>query len=105
MTGQTADISQLFELEWCKWVKFFESATSFPNDKMSLGRCLGPSIDIGLTVTAKTLKSDGNAIHVSAHGALTNEEQLSELEEESRKAFTEAIHERSGPEASVDDLS
>ena len=104
MTGQTADASQLFELKWCKWVKFFESATSFPNDKMSLGRCLGPLIDVGPTMTAKILKSNGNTIHVSACRALTNEEQSSELEEENRKAFTDAIHKRLGPEASINDL-
>jgi len=105
MTGQTADISQLFELKWYEWVKFFESATSFPNDKMSLGRYLGPSIDVGPTMTAKILKSNGNTIHVSTYRALTNEEKSSELEEESRKAFDEAILDKLGPEASMDDLS
>ena len=66
MTGQTADISQLFELKWYKWVKFYESATSFPNDKMSLGKHLGPLIDVGPAMTAQMLKSNGNTIHVSA---------------------------------------
>ena len=86
MTGQTADISQLFELGWYEWVKYYESATSFPNDKMSLGRYLGPSIDIGPAMTAKILKSNGNTTHVSTYRALTDEEISSELEIESRKA-------------------
>ena len=104
MTGQTADISQLFELEWYEWVKYYESATRFPEDKMSLGKYLGPSIDIGPAMTAKILKRNGNTTHVSTYRALTDEEIASDLEAEDRLSFTESIGKKLGPEASMKGL-
>ena len=44
-------------------------------------------------------------MYVSAYRALTDEEISSELEIESRKAYTNAIRACRGPEASMDDLS
>ena len=36
---------------------------SFQEDNMVLGRYLGLSIDIGLAMTVKTLKSNGEVVH------------------------------------------
>jgi hypothetical protein len=38
---------------------FRDTVTSFPNDKLILGRYLGPAIDTGSALTAKILKSNG----------------------------------------------
>ena len=38
MSGETSDISQVFELEWYEWIMFRDSEVSFPEDKMVLGR-------------------------------------------------------------------
>ena len=72
-------------------MKYYESATRFPEDKMSLGRYLGPSLDIGPAMTAKILKRNGNTTHVSTYRALTDEEVASDLEAKDRKAFDETI--------------
>ena len=71
---------------------------------MSLGRYLGPLLDIGPAMTAKILKRNGNTTHVSTYRALTDEEVASELEAQDRQAFTESISKRLGPEASMKGL-
>ena len=58
MTGNTADISHIAEFGWYDWVMFCDNVPSFPDDKLILGRYLGPAIDTGLTLTAKILKSN-----------------------------------------------
>ena len=45
MTGQTADISNICEYEWYDWVMFHDSPATYPEDPMTLGRWLGPSMD------------------------------------------------------------
>ena len=76
MTGQTADKSQFFELEWYEWVMFHDpAAIEFPEDKLILGKWLGPLIDIGLAMTGKILKSNRNTRHVSTYRSLTKEEE------------------------------
>jgi hypothetical protein len=53
MTGQTADISQFYELEWYEWCFYHDSAIKFPNNKFRLGRWLGPAIDVGPAMTGE----------------------------------------------------
>ena len=45
MTGNTANISHIAEFGWYDWVMFRDNVPSFPNDKLILGRYLGPAID------------------------------------------------------------
>ena len=47
MIGQTADISNICEYDWYEWVMFLDNVTSYPEDKRTLGRYLGPAIDVG----------------------------------------------------------
>ena len=63
MSGETSDISKFCELEWYEWIIFRESALSLPEDKMVLGRYLGPSIYIGPDMTFKIWKSNGEVVH------------------------------------------
>ena len=56
MSGETSDISQFCELERYKLIMFRYSAESFPEDKMVLGRYLGPSIDVGPAMTVNIMK-------------------------------------------------
>ena len=104
MTGQTADISQLFELGWYEWVKYFDSSSRFPHDKMVLGRYLRPLLDIGSSMTAKILKMNGNTVHVATYRALTKDEYLNKEEQEAMEAFTKSVNERLGPSTSIKDL-
>ena len=51
MSGQTGDISNLCEFEWFEWVMFFQPKETYPDDKMFIGRWLGPETDVGTAMT------------------------------------------------------
>ena len=105
MTGHTADISQLFELEWYEWIMFYESAVRFPEDKMVLGRWLGPSLDTGPAMTGKVLKANGQVVHVSTYWALTESEYKPDVVKENMTLYTNSINTRLGPAASIEELA
>ena len=46
----------------------------FPEDKVVLGRYLGPSINVGPALTAKLLKSNGQVMHWSLYQPLLPDE-------------------------------
>ena len=104
MSGETSDISQFCEFEWYEWVYFRDAAVSFPEDKLVLGRYLGPSIDIGPALTAKILKQNGQVVHRSTYRGLTPEELASPTEQAARTMFDESIGRTLGPETKVDDF-
>ena len=60
MTGQMADISNICEYDWYEWVMFLDNTSLYPEDKRTLGRYLGPALDIGSSMCYKILKADGN---------------------------------------------
>ena len=59
MSGQTGDIISLCEFEWFEWVMFFQPKETYPDDKMFIGRWLGPEIDVGTAITYNILRPDG----------------------------------------------
>ena len=104
MSGETSDISSFCELGWYQWCKFRDVAAPFPQDKMVLGRYLGPSIDIGPAMTAKILKSNGQVIHTSTYRALTPDELGSDEQVKMRDAFDLLINAKLGAKTSSADL-
>ncbi len=62
MTRQTPDISNLYEYEWFQWVMYYDPPRSYPDDKIQLGRYLGPAIDVSSSMTYKILRSNGEVI-------------------------------------------
>jgi hypothetical protein len=56
MTGSTADISHITEFGWYDWIMYPDNIPSYPNDKLILGRYLGPATDIESALTAKILQ-------------------------------------------------
>ncbi len=90
MTGNTADISHIAEFGWYDWVMFRDNVSSFPDDKLILGRYLGPAIDTGLALTAKILKSNGVFVCRSTLRHLTDEELHSAFHMEMRRKFDES---------------
>ena len=104
MTGQTADISQFYELEWYEWCFYHDSAIKFPNDKFRLGRWLGPAIDVGPAMTGKILKPNGNTRYVSTYRALTPEEYETDEVKAKMEAFNTEIHKVLGPAATAEDV-
>ena len=51
ITGQNADISNIFEYEWFQPVMYYQPKEGYPNDKMAMGQYLGPSIDVNNAMT------------------------------------------------------
>ena len=85
MTGQTVDISNICEYEWFQWVINYEPPLTYPDDKICIGRYLGPAIDVGTAVTYKILKPNGKYVCRSTvrpwtHAEDTNPALLSERE-------------------------
>ncbi len=56
MTGSTANISHICEFGWYDWGMFRDNLPTFPDNKLILGRYLGPATDVGSALTAKILK-------------------------------------------------
>ena len=91
MTGQTADISHICEFGWYDWVMFRDNVATYPDDKLTLGRYLGPATDVGSALTAKILKSNGNFACRSTFRHLTDDELQNELHIRLRSEFDASI--------------
>jgi hypothetical protein len=104
MTGNTANISHIAEFGWYDWVMFRDNEPSFPDDKLILGRYLGPAIDTGLALMAKILKSNGVFVCRSTLRHLTDEELNSPVHIEMRHKFAESIELHLGPAALPQDF-
>ncbi|MGL4350630.1 MAG: hypothetical protein ACRCT2_08740, partial [Plesiomonas shigelloides] len=71
VSGETSDITTFAEFQWYEWIKFRDTAVSFPEDTVLLGRDLGPAIDIGPAYTRKILKDNGQVVYRSTVRSLT----------------------------------
>ena len=56
--GTDADILNLCQFGWCKWVYFTKDSASFPFQKEQLGRCLGPAKNEGNEMAQLVLKDN-----------------------------------------------
>ena len=99
LSGETADISEFAEFGWYDWIKFRDTKVPYPQDKLVLGRYLGPSADIGPAMTAKILKQNGQYVHRTTLRGLTEEETRDPEEIKARSLFDEEIERRLGPSA------
>ena len=87
VSGETADISPFAAFKWYQWIMYRDTTASFPDDKMVLGRDLGPAIDVGPAMTRKVLKSNGQTIYRSTVRALTDDEMSDEDMKRQRQVF------------------
>ena len=62
MTGDTANISHIAEFAWFDWLMFRDKVPGYPDNKMTLGRYLGPATDTGSALTAKILNANGQFV-------------------------------------------
>jgi hypothetical protein len=78
MKGGTADIIQICKFAWYDWVMFRDTVNTiaFPDKRMTLGRYLGPAIDIRSALMAKILKQNGQYVCRLTLHHLTPEETL-----------------------------
>jgi hypothetical protein len=104
MTGNTAKISLIAEFGWYDWVMFHDNKPSYPDDKLILGRYLGPAIDTGSALTAKILKSNFVFVCRSTLQHHTDEEFSSCIHKEMRGKFDESIKHHLGPAALPQDF-
>ena len=74
MTGQTADNRNICDYDWYEWFMFRDNTTSFPDDKQTLGRYLGPSTDVGFAICYNILKADVQVSCQTTVRSLTLEE-------------------------------
>ena len=103
MKGSTADISQICAYDWFEWIMYLDNE-SFPEDKLTLGRYLGPAIDVGSAMTAKILKSNGEYICRSTFRALSSDEVASNVHAEMRTNFMLEVTEKLGSGAIASDF-
>ena len=104
MTGSTGDISHIAEFGWYDWVMYRDNIPSYPDDKLILGRYLGPATDIGSALTAKILQPNGQFVCRSTLRHLTDEELQSSVHLDKRRQFDESVATHLGPAATVQDF-
>ncbi len=71
---------------------------------MILGRYLGLATDVGLALTAKILKSNGQVVYRSTLRNLTDYEHACPVHTTNHKAFDDSIAEQLGPAAQDTDF-
>jgi hypothetical protein len=98
MKGGTADISQICEFAWYDWVMFRDTVNkiAFPHKRLTLGRYLGPAIDVRLALTAKILKQNGQYACRLTLRHLTLKETLCTVQIAAQLHFDNMITERIG---------
>ena len=101
MKGGTADISQICKFAWYDWVMFRNTVNTiaFPDKRLTLGRYLGPAINIGSALTAKILKQNGQYVCRLTLRHLTPEETLCTVQIAAWLHFDNMIVERIGPKS------
>jgi len=104
MTGSTADISHIAEFGWYDWVMFQDNVPSYLDDKLILGRYLGPAMNIGSALTAKILQPNGQFMCRSTLRHLTDEKLQSSVHLDKRCQFDESVATHLGPASTVQDF-
>ena len=104
MTGSTADISHIAEFGWYDWVMYRDNIPSYPDDKLILGRYLGPATDIGSALTAKILQPNGQFVCRLTLRHLTNEELHSSVHLDKRRQFDQSVATHLGPASMIQDF-
>ena len=102
--GSTANISHICEFGWYDWVMFGDNLLTFPDNKLILGRYLGPTTDVGSALTAKTLKSNGQTVCRSTLQHPTDEETHCPIHLEAHRVFDETVASHLGPNATDQDF-
>ena len=92
MSGQTVDLSSLCEFEWFEWVMFFQPKEAYPEDKMFIGRWLGPATDVGTDITYKVLRPDGGYVCRSTVRYWTSKEEVNPVKMDKRLSFMKHLN-------------
>ena len=71
MSGKTTYTSLLCKIKCFKWVMFFDETASFPDNMITLGCYLGPSIYVGPALSTKIFTHHEQVLHMSTYRLLT----------------------------------
>jgi hypothetical protein len=104
MTSDTADISHIDEFAWFDWVMFRDNVPAYLDDKMTLGRYLGPATDTGSALTSKILKANGQFVCRKTVPPLNDDELQSSVHHRERRDFDQSILTHLGPAATAADF-
>jgi hypothetical protein len=83
---------------------FRDNLPTFPDNKLILGRYLGPATDVGSALTAKILKLNGQTVCRLTLQHLTDEETHCPIHLETRRVFDETVASHLGPNATDQDF-
>ena len=83
---------------------YWDNILSYPDDKMILGRYLGPATNIGSDLIAKILQPNGQFVCRSTLRHLTDEELQSFIHLDKRRQFDESVVTHLGPASTVQDF-
>ena len=94
MTGDTCDISHLAEFGFYDWVWFITPSGHTGHDDMRvkrLGKCLGPSDNVGSAMCASVFTEKASVVHRSSIIPLTVEEENSQHIARMKEVFEECL--------------
>jgi hypothetical protein len=94
--GKTVDISTTAEYGWYEWVRYRDTAASFPVSEIQVGRYMGAAIDIGTAMSRKVLKANGQVMYRTSVRSLTLDEIQSPTEIAERLDFDASVEETLG---------
>ena len=83
---------------------FRDTMVSYPEDKMVLGRDLGPALDIGTAMTRKLLNKNGMIVYRSTVRPLTPDEMADLVWITERQEFDVAVAAALGDPLTEEDL-
>ena len=104
MKGTITNISHIAEFGWYAWVMFHDNVPAYPDDKVVLGRYLGPAIDTGSALTAKILKGNGQFVCRSTLWHMTQQELDCPVHTAMRLCFDESVWMHLGPSVTMADF-
>jgi hypothetical protein len=83
---------------------FQDEVSGYPDNKMTLGRYLGPATDMGSALTSKVLKANGQFVCRTTAQPLNDDELQSPVHQKERQDFDKSIDTHLGPAAMADDI-
>ncbi len=100
MSGETEDIGKFYEMT----CMCHPGTVDYPDESLHLGKYLGPTIDVGLAITAKLLQNNGEVLYQGTYELLTIEEWGDHTVSQDMVTFKETIEEHLGAKFACHEL-
>ena len=96
ISGETSDISQLYEHVLYDWFIFMEETIKYPDENTVLGRYLGPAIYVGPAIVANIMKGNGEVVNRLTYCGLKENKKSNQIHISSMKDFDNITRENLG---------